>query len=59
MQLNFEMPKEEILQGLLAEAKAAWGNERAEADSQAIAIAAENLWLVLQHPLDLTDEMPR
>ncbi|MBI2863844.1 MAG: hypothetical protein HYX94_04705 [Chloroflexi bacterium] len=55
--MNFGASREEILEKLMAEAQAVWGPARAEADGQTILNAAKAIWRLLQHPLDLTDEM--
>ncbi len=58
MRLDFGASKEAVLDKLTAEARAVWGPERAEADSQTILNTAKAIWRLLQHPLDLTNEMP-
>ncbi|MDO8672347.1 MAG: hypothetical protein Q7O66_13110 [Dehalococcoidia bacterium] len=58
MRLDFGSSEEEIREELMAEATKVWGPERAKADGPNIGSTARAIWRLLQHPLDLTDEMP-
>lgn len=58
MRLDSKMTKDDVYQALSAAVARTWGEERLIADGEILALAAKNIWTVLQVPLTPFSEEP-